>query len=110
MSVSLAGEVIGIILSVMTALSPSPPRAPNRKRAGRGRGIHRSNVGGVTRRGLSAHEHVTTIALYRDESERNLRHTGKKRFIVGASMPIATSEILGKSRDPKGVKPRWPSV
>ena len=32
---------------------------------------------------------------------------GKKRFIVDASsLPVATSEILGKSRDPNGVKPR----
>ena len=41
-SVSLAGELIGIILSVLAALSPSPPRAPNRRRAGRGRRIRRS--------------------------------------------------------------------
>ena len=41
-SVSLAGEFIGIILSVLAALSPSPPRAPNRRRAGRGRRIRRS--------------------------------------------------------------------
>src|SRR5208337_633910 len=31
-SVSLAGEFIGIILSVLPALSPSPPRAPDRRR------------------------------------------------------------------------------
>ena len=41
-SVSLAGELIGIILSGLAALSPSPPRAPNRRRAGRGRRIRRS--------------------------------------------------------------------
>ena len=41
-SVSLAGELIGIILWVLAALSPSPPRAPNRRRAGRGRRIRRS--------------------------------------------------------------------
>ncbi len=40
-----------------------------------------------------------TIALYRDESERNLRHMGKKRFIVDASgLSNVTSEILVKSR------------
>src|SRR5208282_1152758 len=83
----------------VTTASPEPEASPA------GRGIHRSNVGGVTHKGLSAHEHVTTIALSRDESERNLRHMGQKRFILGASMPVATSEILGKSRDPKGVKP-----
>src|SRR5208337_3704211 len=62
-SVSLAGEFIGIILSVLPALSPSPPRAPDRRRAGRGRGIHRSTYRRVYP------EHVTTIALLRAESE-----------------------------------------
>ncbi len=32
---------------------------------------------------------------------------GKECFIVDASgLPVATSEILGKSRDPSGVNPR----
>ena len=69
-SVSLAGELIRIILSVLAALSPSPPRAPNRRRAGRGRRIRRSFHRRVTPAGdLSALEHVTTIAVERDESE-----------------------------------------
>ena len=93
----------------MTALSPSPPRAPNRNRAGRGRGIHRSNVGGVTRRGLSAHEHVTTIALYRDESERNLRHTGKKLTglkLGDIDLPSMSIRVLGKGRRERTL-PLW---
>src|SRR5208282_2074329 len=58
-SVSLAGEFTGIILSGLTALSPSPARAPDRRRAGRGRRIHR-----LTYRRVYP-EHVTTIALLR---------------------------------------------
>ena len=65
-SVSLAGELIGIILSVLAALSPSPPRAPNRRRAGRGRRIRRSFHRRVTPRRLSAHEHVTLTELRPD--------------------------------------------
>src|SRR5271157_6210451 len=42
-SVSLAAECIGIILSGLTTLSPSPQRAPDRRRAGRGRRIRRSS-------------------------------------------------------------------
>ena len=41
-SVSLTGEFIRIRLSVETALSPSPPRAPNRRCAGCGRRTYRS--------------------------------------------------------------------
>ena len=45
---------------------------------------------------------VTTIALYRDESQWNLRLMGKKRFIVGASsLPVTTVDnSQGKSCDP----------
>ena len=46
--VSSAGELIGIILSVLAALSPSPPRAPKLASSGRGRRIGRHFIGGPT--------------------------------------------------------------
>jgi hypothetical protein len=53
----------------LAAMSPSPPRAPHRRRTGGGRGIRRSSIGAWSCRHLSALEHRMTIALLRDERE-----------------------------------------
>ena len=69
-SVSLMEEFIGITLSVETALLPSPPRAPNRRRARWGRErtdqFHRHHF---IRGRARALEHVKTFAPLGSESE-----------------------------------------
>ena len=57
-----------MILSVLVALSPLPPRAPSRRRAGGAKNLPIISSGGHPRR-LSALEYVTTIAVEPDESE-----------------------------------------